>query len=219
MSDSRIYKYPLFISYPRTGCHWINCVMELYFDRPRLREKRFTFLDKSRNDWMWFHDHDIWCKLKPHPDVLYMYRDPVDTVFSFLMYQQFERHKQYELQYSDTRVRAELDLYINHLKKYLVTPNTCARTHVRHENFKSDPASEFRKVVDHFSDEWDEDRCLECFEQVTKDKIARVNKPAMNKFMLGKRYRKLRRDFRGKWGDRFDERVNNEGLVDFFTSA
>ena len=57
-TDPRIDQYPLFISYPRTGSHWINAVMELYFDRPRLRERRTTFMDKSRTDWMWFHDHD-----------------------------------------------------------------------------------------------------------------------------------------------------------------
>src|SRR5438552_2054967 len=84
-SDPRMNLLPLFISFPRTGAHWINCVMECYFDRPRLRERRVTFLDRSRTDWMWFHDHDMKLDVR-HADVLLLYREPVATVFSNLVY-------------------------------------------------------------------------------------------------------------------------------------
>jgi hypothetical protein len=84
--DKRMDSLPLFISYPRTGAHWINSVMELYFDRPRLREGRPTFLDRSRTDWMWFHDHDLDLQIK-HTNVLYMYREPVATIYSYLVHQ------------------------------------------------------------------------------------------------------------------------------------
>lgn len=35
--DSMMEDMPVFISYPRSGSNWLNSIMELYFDRPRLR--------------------------------------------------------------------------------------------------------------------------------------------------------------------------------------
>ena len=70
-----IQNLPLFMSYPRTGAHWINAVMELYFDKPRLPEVRATYMKPERRDWMWYHDHDIGpvCKLMiEHDNVLYL---------------------------------------------------------------------------------------------------------------------------------------------------
>lgn len=121
-----MHALPLFISYLRTGAHWINCVMELYFDRPRLREERITFLDRSRNDWMWFHDHDYELKIK-HENVLYLYREPISTIYSNLIYQYYDdrrfalpfRFIRWNNVFSEENVTRFAEHYRNHMLKWL----------------------------------------------------------------------------------------------------
>ena len=73
--DVRMEHLPLFISYPRSGSNWINCILELYFNRPRLRAGPITFLKNKgkRKDYMWFHDHDIFSDLNvKHNNISYL---------------------------------------------------------------------------------------------------------------------------------------------------
>jgi len=224
--DKRINEYPLFISYPRTGAHWLNCVMELYFDRPRLRKKRVTFLDPAREDWMWFHDHDIFLEIK-HEDVLYLYRVPVDTIFSNIAYELVNSRwrifyiltNRTPLTVPEKVVLWHCRRYREHLIKWLTGPNK-ARTRITYDKIRTETESEFKKICDHFSVAFNPDRMYQAFEKASKENI--VNKaeklggfPGMRKDMLKEKYKDLRSDFKEKWQERIGEEIMTDDLKEF----
>ena len=196
---------PLFISFPRTGSHWINCVMELYFDRPRLREQRTTLFDKSRTDWMWFHDHDLDLKIR-REGVLYLYREPVSVVFSNLNYYsklpESPFFRKSPLAAEAKAILRFCDNYREHLRKWILS-DARARTVVRYDLFKSDPAGEFQKVCLHFGRPFDRARMEWAFAKVTPEALAAatVDKAALSQELLGKGYEGERKAFSERWAD------------------
>lgn len=205
--DERMDNLPLFISYPRTGSHWINAVMELYFDRPRLREKRPTFLDPARTDWMWFHDHDLDLQIK-HNDVLYLYREPVATIHSYLVYKsRLKRPLWARLVRKKTVGFTEEDVikfsqeYHTHLIKWTNSPQK-ARTIICYEQFSKNRGNEFQKVCRHFGVDYVEERVIQAFDTVTPEALAEKtrNPAATGQHLLKPDYTSSRDEFRQKWG-------------------
>ncbi len=169
IEERNLKKYPLLISYRRSGSHWICAIMELYFDRPRLRRSRRTFLDKSRTDWLFMHDHDLKFKVfknhdkKKNRTVLYLYRNLEDVAKSDKI---FLKNK-YGLDVSMEKLLKECK---NHQEKYL-------RSHwvipIKYENFL-DPKKrikEFKIITDFFYENLDKKRLEEIFERVGKVKV------------------------------------------------
>lgn len=224
MEDDRIYSLPLFISYPRTGAHWINCVMELYFDRPRLREGRITFLDRSRNDWMWFHDHDPKMGIK-HNNALYMYREPISTVYSNLIYQYFDNGKlflpfqfvRWDKVFSEKRVLRIAEDYKRHLLKWLISDDS-ARAIVCYDRMQINKNKEFKKICGYFNLDLDEKRLSPAFSVVTKEALVKKvkNRTHMGKHVLQKAYGDQRNDFKKTWGATIREIVITPELRSFF---
>ena len=235
--DPRMKEYPLFISFSRTGAHWINCVMELYFDRPRLREGRETFLDKTRTDWAWFHDHDIYRTITydriGHHNVLYLYRNPVDTIFSNIMYQKYagrsdrlsKLFKYFLSNLTNIYGRAIINkeevklwtaLYLLHMKKWLVSDHK-ANVFVTYENLKNNPTQEFAKICDFFGEKCDSHRMTDCFNRVSSEAIVskKISKldPGMNRKMLSSQYTVMREKFYADWGEYVLGMARQEGLL------
>tara|TARA_R110002051_G_scaffold85108_1_gene150361 strand:+ start:70 stop:792 length:723 start_codon:yes stop_codon:yes gene_type:complete len=213
-----IKKYPLFISFPRTGAHWINAVMELYFDRPRLPHRRTTLLDSKRDDWMWFHDHDTIAYDKLYvedQEALYLYRDPIDTVYSYIIYQ-FNNGK--NIASMNSKILGDLvsacsQHYKKHLQKWVLS-----KTLIKHENFKIDRSSEFKKICDHFEVEFDEEKVSCCFDLVTPEVLTelRTEDNALSNFMLSRQYKNDRNAFKEKYGDKINSIVITGDLKEYF---
>jgi Domain of unknown function (DUF4214)/Sulfotransferase domain len=218
--DTRMDKLPLFISFPRTGSHWINCVMELYFDRPRLREVRTTLLDKTRTDWMWFHDHDLHLTIQ-HPHTLYLYREPVSTLFSNLVYYSkdptSDLFKMDPLAASEGRILRFCDDYREHLRKWLLSAFK-AHTAVRYDRFRSNREAEFQKICRFFNKPFDAPRVAEVFATVTPEALAKetINPAAIDWHLLTEAYERDRRRFAEKWGGAIRERVITPDLESAF---
>ena len=215
-----IETYPLFISFPRTGSHWINAVMELYFDRPRLPHVRATFMDYGRNDYMWFHDHDTIAYDKLHienSEALYLYRDPVDTVFSYLVYE-FNNGKSLKTNQHalEGLVSAAATHYKNHLIKWLITAP--AKTVVKNERFKSDPEAEFSLICDHFGVPFDSERAKQCFDIVTPRALSerKTEENTLSDFMLTEEYKQERGWFRDTYGELINNIVISEKLQEWY---
>ena len=221
--DPRMNSLPLFVSFPRTGAHWINCVMELYFDRPRLRQRRTTFLDRTRTDWRWFHDHDENLDLH-QPKVLFLYREPIATIFSNLNYER-QHAKAAALAWwfyakpetEAEAVRRHCYAYRSHCEKWLLSESR-ARTVVRHDNFLTHRAEEFGRICEHFGEPLDHERIEQAFQTVTPEAlVARAGNTAeMGSHMLGQDYRARRREFEAQWGDFIREQVLTSELGPFF---
>ena len=70
------------VSFPRTGSHWLRLLMELYFERPSLVR---VFYYPERTDYLTYHTHDLSLDVQ-HPRVIYLYREPVATIYSQMQY-------------------------------------------------------------------------------------------------------------------------------------
>lgn len=214
-----------FVSYPRTGSQWLNAVMELYFDRPCLRDWRATFLDPHRIDWLWFHDHDFDLTLK-HNNVLYIYRDPVDTIYSYLCYRfASSRRKSWwgrlvqrnERAVTPEKVRVLSQEYRSHLEKWLLSSQR-ARTTVRYEALVARGEEEFAKVCAHFGQALSTKRLQEAFAKASKESMVNVavKKVALSEQLLRADYRKEREQFRLNYESQIKELVLSESLRPFF---
>ncbi|MFC1488209.1 hypothetical protein ACFL6B_00005 [Thermodesulfobacteriota bacterium] len=189
-----------------------------------MREGRITFLDTSRNDWMWFHDHDPELKIK-HDNVLYMYREPVATIYSNVIYQYFDNRK-FVLPFRFIRWNKVIckesvihfaEDYRNHLQKWLLSPNR-AKTVICHDRIIKERNNEFMKICSYFGLDLDENSLSWAFSQVTKEELVkRVKQTApMGSHILHKSYEKRRDNFIEVWGDTIREIVVTSDLKNFF---
>jgi hypothetical protein len=153
--------FPFLVSFPRTGSHWLRMLMELYFERPLLTR---TFYMRDRRDYLLLHTHDLGLDVE-REDVIYLYRDPVDTVFSQLMYHG-------EKTGDARRIKRWADLYGRHLDKWLHNAAFVRhKTVIRYESLRCDPEREFEKVVAHFSAPLDEARLASALKEATRERV------------------------------------------------
>lgn len=203
--DLRMETMPLLVSYPRSGSNWLNCVLELYFDRPRLRNGPVSFLEnkKNRTDFMWFHDHDIFSNLKiNHNNIIYLYRNPTNVIFSLLMAEHQQSFNTNEL---NNLIKIQIERLKNNLTKYLVI-NSC--THVKYEMLKGSLYyNEFEKILKFFkiNKPLNKKKLDDILNKVKKNEIVKKepDKNYFNDKMLSDDYRKMRVNF----SRRFDELI------------
>ncbi len=153
--------FPFLVSFPRTGSHWLRMIIELYFARPLLTR---TFYFPEKKDYLLLHTHDMELNVE-RENVIYLYRDPVDTVFSQLMYYREDISGR-------ERVIHWADLYGRHLTRWLHGNGfTKKLTVLKYERLKDDPASEFKKITDHFGVEFSAEKLKAALESSTKEKL------------------------------------------------
>jgi hypothetical protein len=192
--DPRMEDMPVLISYPRSGSNWLNSIMELYFGRPRLRLGPTSFLKnrRVRNDFMWFHDHDIYSDLKlTHKNILYLYRNPCDVIFSLLMAEHDDVNQDL--------VDAQIKLIKAHHKKYLCGeyPSIC------YEKCKNNLPKEFKTILGFFkhNEALDIERLSFCADRANKPALIAkaVDKRYFNQSMMSAEYERRRRAFRDQY--------------------
>ncbi|MCK4553265.1 sulfotransferase domain-containing protein [Candidatus Pacearchaeota archaeon] len=194
-----LYKYPLFISYPRSGSHWVNSIMELYFNRPRLRKGSPSFLDKNRRDWMWIHDHDLNLEvlkkirnIKNYKfrKVLFLYRNPLDVIYSLIIFKMNdlgiygEKYSTEKKAFSDEIVKKNILDWIIYHKEYLSNHGDLKFTTIKYENFlnKDTRVKESKKICEHFSYPFNEKKINFFFEKFGKVNFAKYRKIADKDF-------------------------------------
>jgi hypothetical protein len=152
---------PWLISYPRTGSHWLRMMLELYTGRPLLRR---TFFHPDAGPPLLIHEHDRTAEDKYCPtDVLFLYRNPVDTVFSLANYWMC-----FDLPNQDHGTVRYTNDYMIHLRKWLVTETfTKKKTIVRYEEL-APPGNGVAKALGHFGIEADDGRIAQVAAQITK---------------------------------------------------
>jgi Sulfotransferase domain len=150
------------VSFPRTGSHWLRMLMEKYFERPQLK---LTYYYKDSDHYLTYHTHDLALDVT-NPNVIYLYRDPVETIYSQMVYENSPSDDQAWIRYWS-------DIYGLHLHKWLEAESfTTKKTLVRYDRLQSDLAGEFAKVVAHLGEEFDAERFARCAENVTREEVA-----------------------------------------------
>ena len=210
---------PAMIAFSRVGSHWLNCVIELYFDRPVASGEDISFLDEGRSDWLAFKVHDSRWECPVHPNVLYLYREPVGTIWSNIMYAAFRAFGRYPVPTPTSPVNYWCWRYRKHLERYLLDPVYAARTTIRYEGLQQSPVTEFRKVARHFGAVPDDDRARWAFGQSSRKAMFAIpskNAAALNPAMLWPGYARARQCFSVAVGAAIRDAVITPALAPFF---
>jgi hypothetical protein len=178
------------VSFPRTGSHWLRMLMEVYFGRPSLVR---VFYYPERRDYLTLHTHDLELDVE-RTNVLYLYRDPVPTVFSQLCYhaEPLDDH---------TLIVHWSELYGRHLDKWLYRERfTKHKTILTYEGMKQDLVHEFGKITDHFAEQVDEARLAEAASLVTKNEVRRKTQHDTQVVQARSDYDRSRLEFSNRHG-------------------
>lgn len=179
------------VSFPRTGSHWLRMLIELYFERPLLVR---TFFFPRRRDYLLLHTHDMDLEVE-RQNVIYLYRDPVDTVYSLLKYHgQSTEDRAWSLHWCR--------LYARHLDKWLHKECfTRKKTVARYARLKEAMCEEFAKICLHFGVAFDPTRLKQAAARVSKERVAQKTRHDPNVMAASPAYEADRRLFRQKHGD------------------
>lgn len=179
------------ISFPRTGSHWLRMLMELYFGRPSLVR---VFYYPVRKDYLCLHTHDLELDVE-RTNVIYLYRDPVDTIYSQLRYHKEDSNDR-------KKINIWADLYGRHLDKWLHQEKfTKQKSVVRYELLKTSPHSEFEKVCNHFGESLNTERFDSVLRRVSRKHVEDKTHHDRRVINLTNAYKEERQDFIAEQGE------------------
>jgi hypothetical protein len=183
-------RFPFLVSFPRTGSHWLRMLMELYFERPSLVR---SFYYHDRQDYLMLHTHDLELNVE-RQNVIYLYREPIETIFSQLSYWKEEPDNR-------ERVVYWADLYGRHLDKWLCAERfTTHKTILTYGGMKHDLPGEFHKITRHFNAIFDETKLRVAVSRVTKDEVKNKTEHDPQVIQLGADYAAARARFAEEQG-------------------
>ena len=191
--------FPRLISFPRTGSHWLRMMMELYFEKPSLVR---TFYFHNIKEFTCYHRHDEDLSIQDARNVLYLYRNPTDTVFSQMNYYRENTNDK-------SRIQHWANLYGRHLNKWLLEERfTEKKNVVKYENLKQDINSEFKKICDHFSEQFSEAKLEKVVDRVSKESLKKKTQHDQQVVNLSESYEGARLLFRSENKDLVCEQVS-----------
>lgn len=195
-------EFPFLVSFSRTGSHWLRMLMELYFEKPSLKLLFFQTVAETES-YTCFHTHYLELNVKAN-NVIYLYRDPVDTIYS-----QMSFHAQ---DMSDVELLdGWISLYGDHLNKWLLSDDfTHKKIVLRYENMVKDLTGEFKKLSDFFQDPFDEQKVNEIALKVSKEKIKEKTLHDPRVINLASNYSTSREKFRNKYGNKIYDDIFNK---------
>jgi hypothetical protein len=173
---------PRLISYPRTGSHWFRILMEAYLREPAAVQSFFHAPKDVTSIWG-FHIHHRLIK-EPHPsegpvgglkNVIYLYRKPIDTIFSQMKYHnvipsQWNGKPNNNIISGMKKFKQE---YYDHLDFYLNNKSNIPNLHyVQYEDLQSSPINTFEGCINFLGKQWNQQQFheiyLKCDKQLTK---------------------------------------------------
>lgn len=204
-------EFPWLVSFPRTGSHWLRMLMELYFEKPSL--VRAFYFSKAK-DFTCYHRHDDNLEIEGVSNVIYIFRNPVSTVYSNLQY--FREDTE-----NEQLIKLRTHQYSDHLNKWLIQENfTNKKLVLTYEGLKGNLGGEFKKVVDFFDLKFDELRFDEIAQKVSKAESKKRTSHDNQVVNTGKDYNALRKKFREDFKDKivydlFDKNPALSSLKEF----
>jgi len=191
---------PYLVSFPRTGSHWFRMIAELYFERPTLVR---TFYYPDKTDYLLLHTHDNNLDVV-RDNVIYLYRDPVETIYSQLNYYQENSH-------DIERISYWTEQYCKNLSKWLYEEQfTKKKTIITYEGMKNDLATEFAKVTAHFGVGFDQDRFKKVAQKVTKEEVKRKTPHDEQVVQLASDYQITREEFKEQYSQLIWQLINQK---------
>ena len=205
--------FPRLISYPRTGSHWLRIMLEEYLEMP-CGPQAFFYPDSP--PWA-LHVHDRFVGQEAYQEgpvtnlkkVVYLHRDPIDTIFSQLKYEGFSEP-------TDREVDKLTEEYSLHIDRWLHNNEDISELfEITYEEMKLDTAASLRGILLFLGYAIDEDRIAKVCKQSSKSKTKSVtphDPKALNAQSLNEpeNYSFQKEAFKIKFGDRINNKF--EGL-------
>lgn len=195
-------KLPWIVSYPRCGRHWVKVVLELYFRRPSSIGTRSPLTPREQaRPPLYYHHHDPLAntKLPEHGNLAYIYRDPVDVLYSNLRYLNWDEPFEVE----EDVLNLTAGQYRKHLDRYL--RNGATKVSLQYDDMKADPVLLFGILVQWLGDDLRGKELTSVCERVTPEFIATQGFGGMDKSMLTAAYGEGREQFREDYGAKIYE--------------
>jgi len=192
--------FPILVSFPRTGSHWLRLIMELYLEEPALVR---TFFYHDPKSFWGLHTHDINLKVKNRNNIIYLYREPVNTIYSEMVM----NNKKF-----NTNIDHYIELYSNHLIRWLYHNNDTKKIiTLTYEDMKRDIFSEVSKVIKFLNKPFDKQKLKNCCEQIDKQKVKEKTQHDLGVINQSPNYEECRKMFREKFGQYiFDQFVKKD---------
>lgn len=200
---------PLFVSIPRSGCNWIQAVMELYFNRHRAFKGSSTptWLESKYENPMWMHTHDEFANstagsVTTNKPAIFLWRDPVDTIYSLA-----------KLQLSNVNNAVAINDWCHHFAKChnKWTSDSENVLAIKYGIVVKNPLKELRKISEWHDVPFDEAKAQWAFDVVgDKKKTNSKNGKAShfkNEASHTSEYSDARKQFRDKWEITIVDRV------------
>lgn len=155
-------EFPYLVSFPRTGSHWLRNVMELYFEKPSLTR---VFYYRNPTDFTCFHIHDEDLSFNENKRIIYLYRDPVETIYSQMNF--------YNEDINDIeRIEHWANIYGKHLQKWLLNDNlSIEKVVLTYEGLKHNFNDEFNKLMVFLNNSLDNVKLKKALNTVSKEQI------------------------------------------------
>ena len=139
------------------------------------------------------HTHDLDLEVR-RTNVIYLYRDPVDTIYSQMNY-----HK--EPLDNVARITYWTELYGNHLRKWLCDETfTEKKTILSYDKLRENLPKEFEKLLNHFDLQIDHSRLDQVAAKVTKNEVIDLTKHDPQVVQTRNEYKIHRNTFRESKG-------------------
>ena len=189
--------FPFLISFPRTGSHWLRMLMELYFQKPYLTR---AFYYKKSLEFTCFHTHDLDMDIYRN-NVIYLYREPISTIFSQLSY--------YDENLKDgSRVNYWSEKYALHLSKWLIQEQKSKKKIVvNYERLKTNLPNEFQNITDYYGEKLDQTKLLSASTKITKEEVKKKTNHDQKVINLSLEYESRRHFFEVTYKDKILDKI------------
>ena len=183
-------EFPRLISYPRCGSHWFRYIMEYTLEMPCIVSS-YKFANPNIEDCWGLHIHDRRLDNSDCPPtknlkkVIYLWRNPVDVIYSQLRYD----GKLPDI-FSPSHIRSlDLDVkylireYANHLQRYRFKNEDIAEfLEITYEQMKENTEAIMIKSMGFLNLKFDKEKLRKVISECTKLKISQGihDKPAID---------------------------------------
>jgi hypothetical protein len=161
------------VSYPRTGSHYVRIVIEDITKRPCAPT---SFLGFDKFEPWGFHLHD---RIVGNGDegitsgfdkVIYLYRNPVDTIYSHIKYQ------------NESDWRSIAEEYKNHLMRWLYNNHDCKKMiFVNYDILLDKPIKEFKRILEFMDFSVNDDDLQKSISRTTISRVRALTEKLDNK--------------------------------------
>lgn len=162
---------PYYVGFSRSGSHWLRLVLEDYMDGKSPLSNfigckdDINILRNRLNDFKGTHDLNLDFQ---NESVIYLYRNPVDCIFSNLKYDGTNLDNKEAVDFY-------LNIWIKHIQKWIFDEKfTKHKVILCYENLKKDFVSEFSKLLNFLNLQINENKIDHLKDKYSKNKIKEI---------------------------------------------